>query len=47
MRAFLASLIAVVVIGIGAMVVLREASQPSAEVYQSHTGSVRLDPTVR
>lgn len=43
MKAFLASLVAVIVIGVGAMAVLGMVDRSSADVYQSHTGSVRLD----
>ncbi|MFN3460633.1 MAG: hypothetical protein ACK4ZN_06440 [Oceanibaculum sp.] len=42
MKAFLASVIALLVITIGAGVLLTNLNQDAAQVFQSHKGSVRL-----
>ncbi|WP_269746878.1 hypothetical protein [Oceanibaculum pacificum] len=42
MKAFLCSLIAILVVAIGAGMILNSVQSPSAQLYQSHKGSVRL-----
>lgn len=42
MKAFLCSIIAMLVIAVGAGVILTNVPKSSADVYQSHKGSVRL-----
>ena len=42
MKAFLASVAALIVIAVAAMLLQDTVSPSSADVYQSHTGSVRL-----